>query len=82
MHRPLDEYAEGYRVKLLGSLNQILQKSSGTRIFVTGRPYIRPEIGRHLSGRLVSIAIYPKRGDIIRYLNTMLSGDTNPDAME
>ena len=78
----VDECAEGYRVKLLNSLNQILQKSPGTRIFVTGRPYIRPEIGRLLSGRVVSVVIGPKRDDIIRYLSSRLEEDTIPDAMD
>ena len=40
----LDECVPEHRAKLLNSLNQILQKSPGTRIFVTGRPYIRPEV--------------------------------------
>ena len=78
----LDECIEGYRVKLLDSLNQILEKSPGTRIFVTGRPYIRPEIRKSLAGRVANIAVGPKRGDIIRYLNTRLDEDTKPDAMD
>ena len=78
----LDECAEKYRVKFLDSLNQILEKSPGTRIFVTGRPYIRPEIGKSLAGRVANVAVGPKRGDIIRYLNTRLDEDTKPDAMD
>ena len=76
----LDECA--YRVKLLNSLNQILEKSPGTRIFVTGRPYIRPEIGKSLAGRVANVAICPKRYDIIRYLNSRLAEDTKLDAMD
>ena len=76
----LDECA--YRVKLLDSLNKILEKSPGTRIFLTGRPYIRPEIGKSLAGRVANVAVGPKRGDIIRYLNTRLAEDTKPDAMD
>ena len=78
----LDECAEGYRAKLLDSLNQILQKSPGTRIFVTGRPYIRSEIGKQLAGRVANVAVGPKRDDIIRYINTRLGEDTKPDAMD
>ena len=78
----LDECAEGYLVKLLDSLNQILDKSPGTRIFVTGRPYIRPVIRSGLVGRVTGVAISPKRYDIIRYLNTRLAEDTKPDAMD
>ena len=72
---------EGHRVKLLDSLNQILQKSPGTRIFVTGRPHIRPDVGRRLTGRVKSVSVCPKRDDIIRYLHDRLDKDTVPDAM-
>jgi len=78
----LDECVPESRVKLLNSLAQILQKSPGTRIFVTGRPHIRPEIGRHLSGRVTSLPISTKRDDIIRYLHSRLEDDTTPDAMD
>ena len=78
----LDECAAEYRVKLLNSLNQILQKSPGTRVFVTGRPHIQDEIGNRLSGRVATIRISPRRGDIIRYLHSRLDEDTMPDAMD
>ena len=78
----LDECVPEHRVKLLNSLNTILQKSPGTRIFVTGRPHIRPELGRRLSGRVTSLSISTKRDDIIRYLHSRLEGDTTPDAMD
>jgi len=41
----LDECVAKYRIKLLNSLNQILQRSPGTRVFVTGRPHIQAEVG-------------------------------------
>ena len=78
----MDECAAGHRVKILDSLNQILERSPGTRIFVTGRQHIRPEIGRCLAGRVASVSISPKRGDIIRYLHSRLREDTTPDAMD
>ena len=78
----LDECAAGYRVKIFDSLNRILEKSPVTRIFVTGRPHIRPEIGRCLAGRVVGVSISPKRDDIIRYLHSRLHEDTTPDAMD
>jgi len=77
----LDECVAGHRVKILDSLNQILEKSPGTRIFMTGRPHILPEIGRRLAGR-TSISISPKRNDIITYLHARLAEDTTPDAMD
>jgi len=78
----MDECAAGHRVKILDSLNQILERSPGTRIFVTGRQHIRPEIRRCLAGRVASVSISPKRDDIIRYLHSRLREDATPDAMD
>jgi len=78
----LDECATEHQVKLLNSLGQLLQQSPGTRIFVTGRPHILPEIGTRLGERVASISISPKRDDIITYLQSRLSTDTTSDAMD
>ena len=78
----LDECVPGHRIKLLDSLNKILQESPATRIFVTGRPHIRPDITRRLAGRVTSLPISTKRDDIIRYLHSRLEEDTTPDAMD
>ena len=78
----LDECAAEHRVKLLDSLCQLLQQSPDTRIFVTGRPYILPEIERRLSGRVTSLSISPQRDDIVTYLHSRLAADTIPDAMD
>lgn len=78
----LDEYTPGQRAMLLDSLNQILRKSPGTRIFVAGIPQIQPEIGKPLIGKVASLSISPKRDDIIRYIHTRLDVDTDPDGMD
>jgi len=78
----LDECAAEHRTKILGSLNQILQKSPGTRIFVTGRPHIQAEIGKRLARRVTSVHITPRRNDITSYLHNRLEEDTIPDAMD
>ena len=78
----LGECVAGHQVKILSSLNQILQKSPDTRIFVTGRPYIRAEIGKRLAGRVTDICITPRGDDIISYLHSRLDEDTLPDAMD
>ena len=77
----LDECVPEHRIELLDSLNKILRESPGTRIFVTGRPHIRPEIARRLAGRVTSLSISTKKGDIIRYLRFRLEHDPTPDAM-
>ena len=68
----LDECAAGYRVKLLGSLDKVLQRSPGTRVFMTGRPHIQAEVEKRLSGRVTTICITPKIHDIISYLHSRL----------
>jgi len=78
----MDECAPEHRVKILDSLDQIIQRSPGTRIFMTGRPHIQAEIKKRLAGRVVSIAITPRKNDVIGYLRTRLKEDTNPDAMD
>ena len=78
----LDECVAGYRVKILDSLNQVLQSSPSTRMFVTGRPHIEAEVGKRLSGRGTAIRITPQRHDIIGYLHSRLDEDTTPDAMD
>ena len=78
----MDECAPEHRVKILDSLHQILQKSPGIRIFMTGRPHVRAEIGRLFAGRVVNIAVTPRKDDVIEYLRTRLKEDANPDAMD
>ena len=78
----LDECAAGDRVKLLNSLNQILQTSPDTRIFVTARSHILAEIENRLSGRVKTMLITPRRDDVIKYLHSRLAEDTTPGAMD
>ena len=78
----LDECAIEYRAKLVNTLCQLLLQSPDTRIFLTGRPHILPEIRRRLAGKMTSIPISPKRDDIVTYLHSRLAADTTPDAMD
>ena len=78
----IDECAAKHRAKFLDSLGQLHKLSPGTRIFVTGRPHILPEIGGGLNGRVTSVSISPKRDDIVTYLRSRLAADTTPDAMD
>ena len=78
----LDECVVGDRVKVLDSLNQVLQGSPSTRMFVTGRPHIEAEVWKRLSGRVKTLRITPPRDDIISYLHSRLDEDTMPAAMD
>ena len=78
----LDECATEYRAKLLDSLSQMLQQSPSTRIFMTGRPHILPEIRRRFARRVECVLVSSKRDDIVTYLHTKLAADTTPDAMD
>jgi len=78
----LDECAGPQRARLLDSLCEILAKSPGTRIFVTGRPYIQAETERRLFGRVISVSVGPTRSDIITYIRARLRDDEIPDAMD
>jgi len=72
-----------HRVKVLDSLNQILQKSPNTRISMTvRRPHIQSEIRKRLPGEVASIVRTPRKCDVIGYLRTRLKDDTNPDGMD
>ena len=72
----------GHRVKLLDSLNQILQKALGTRIFLTGRPEIGPEIGRFLAGRVTTLSISLERDAVTSCPHARLGEDTTIDTID
>jgi len=78
----LDECAGAQRARFLDSMSEILAKSPGTRIFVTGRPHILAEAERRLVGRVISLSVGPTREDIITYLRARLRDDETPDAMD
>jgi len=78
----LDECAVVHRVKLLDSLNQILEKSPRTRIFIIRRPHIRAEVEKRLAGRAMSISIGSSKDDIVGYLRVRLYEDESPGAMD
>ena len=62
----LDECPLGHLVKLLDSLNQILQTSPGARLFLTGRPHIRGEVEKRLAGRVAVRSITPTKNDTVQ----------------
>ena len=78
----LDECTAVQRFKLFDSLQAILEKSPGARIFVTGRHHIHSEIETRLAGLVASVSVGPTRDDIITFLRVRLSEDETPDAMD
>ena len=78
----VDECVERHRPEVLDSLRQILENSSSTRIFLTGRRHIRSEIDRHLGERAAILSIKPNNDDIVGYIRMRLSKDTSPGAMD
>jgi len=78
----LDECVGVQRFRVLDSLKQVLEKSPTARIFMTGRPHIRAEIEKRLSGRVMSLSIGPKKDDITTYLHARLGEDETPEAMD
>ena len=79
----LDECVGAERVMILDSLELILKKAPGTRIFMTGRPHVIAEIEERLAGRVINVPVGPtNKDDIITYLRARLAEDETPDAME
>ena len=78
----LDECPPRHLIKLLDSLNQILQRSPGARIFLTGRPHIRDEVEKHLGGKAATRSITPTKNDIVTFLRAKLKEDTMSGAMD
>jgi len=77
----LDESPEKHRRELLESVQEIVQVSPNTRVFLTGRPHIDNEIIKCFSEAL-RIPLSPTYGDIMSYLEMRLKGDTNPHATD
>jgi len=77
----LDECVTEHRMVVLESLRQILQGSSNTRLFMTGRPQVRSEVEKRLDGGATFISIQPTEDGVIRYLKDKLRKDTTPEIM-
>jgi len=76
----LDECLPRHLLGLLGSLRDIVRELPMTRIFLTGRPYIKEDIRRYFT-RAVVIPISPNADDVRNYLEMRLDMDAEPDAM-
>ena len=77
----LDECVPEHRTVVLESLRQILQGSPNSRLFMTGRPQVRNEVGKRLDGAVTSISIQPTEDGVVRYLCDKPRNDTTPEIM-
>ena len=73
----LDECTPVQRFRLCDSLKEIVEKSPDARIFMTGRPHIRPEIETRLTGSDPKRPVRPTLGTA--GLTQAFSGTAGPD---
>ena len=76
----LDESLAAHRTGLLSALQAITQELPNVRLFLTGRPFIRPEVERYFPS-VDTILVSPTREDTEAFLRMKLDGDPEPDAM-
>ena len=77
----LDECVPEHRIVVLESLRQIMQGSSKTRLFMTGRPQVRSEVEKRLNGAANFISIQPTEDGVVRYLRSKLKNGATPEIM-
>ena len=77
----LDECLPMTLPELLRSLGVIIRENPGTRIFLTGRPYIRENIQTYFPNAIV-MPITAKTEDIKNYMRRRLAMDPHPKAMD
>ena len=66
---------------VLESLGQILLGSPNTRLFMTGRPHVRDEVGKELGGAATFLFIWATEDGVLRFLREKLRRDTAPTRM-
>jgi len=77
----LDESLAAHRTGLLSALQVIAQELPNVRLFLTGRPFIRPEVERYFPS-VDTILVSPTREDTEAFLRMKLDADPEPDAMD
>ncbi|RPA96330.1 ankyrin, partial [Choiromyces venosus 120613-1] len=71
----LDKCLEKHQSDILDALREILEKSPGTRVFITGRRHISGQVEKHLAGKAVTLSIKPNNKDIREYIRMRLRKD-------
>jgi len=75
----MDKLLPPHRSEFSRSLRQNILEAPNTRLFLTGRPYIRVELDKHLTKGAYTIHIIPHQGDIARYLSRRMGEDDDQD---
>lgn len=78
----LDECAALHRAKILLSLREIIKISPAARVFLTGRPHVEGEVGKHLPVGVTLVSVSPRKDDIVRYIHAKFAEDTTSDEMD
>ena len=79
----VDEMLRQHRSDFLRALQQIIRDAPNVLLFLTGRPYIRGELDKHLTKGAYIIHVVADQGDITRYLSRKIDDgdDQDPDLM-
>jgi hypothetical protein len=78
----IDECDAEKRLVLLQHLNQVLQDSTRTRLFLTGRPHVESEVNNRLKGSFPdAVRLVASKDDISKYIARKIDNDFDPDAM-
>ena len=77
----VDEVLPRHRPEFFRALRQIIQDAANVRLLLTGRPYIRGEVDKHLTKGACIIQIVADQRDIMRYLSQRMDDDQDSDLM-
>ena len=77
----VDEVFAQHRFEFLHALREIIQDAPNVRLLLTGRPYIRAELDKHLTKKAYAIHIMADQGDITLYLSRKMDNDEDPGLM-
>ena len=75
----VDEVLPQHRSEFLRALQQVIRDAPNVRLFLTGRPYIREELDKHLTRGAYIIHIVADQGDITSYLSQKIDHDDDQD---
>ena len=78
----LDEFPSKHRPVLFESLRHVVRECPNIRLFITGRPQMREEVGKYFPGYPDLRCVKPTQADIREYITMRLGDDLEPDAMD